>query len=107
MAIFIIGGIVAADPASNCTDPGYLSQETCEDASNAGTGIGVVVLWFIWFFVFIALSLIWFMSRPKGRDCPACGGNVKEGHTACPSCGFDFAAAVGHAPPPPPEQQTT
>jgi hypothetical protein len=94
MAIWIIGAIVSADPAGNCADPGVLSRETCEDASNTGTGIGVVVLWFVWFFGFVALSLIWFMTRRRGRSCPVCGENIKKGLTACPSCGHDFAAAA-------------
>ena len=104
MALWIVGGIVAADPASHCAHPGYLSHQTCEDASNAGTGVGVVALWFIWFFGFIALSLTWLMTRPKGRDCPACGEKVKRGRTVCPNCQFDFAAAVGHEPLRPVEQ---
>ena len=106
MAIWIIGAIASAD-TSDCAKEAtkYFSQQTCEDASNAGTGIGVVVLWFVWFFGFSALSLIWFMTRPKGRDCPACGEKVKKGLTACPNCGHDFmaaAAAAAQQPPPPP-----
>jgi hypothetical protein len=67
MGIWIIAAIAGADPSGNCADPGALSRESCEDASNAGTGIGVVVLWFVWFFGFIPLSLIWFMTRPKEK----------------------------------------
>lgn len=65
MGIWIISAIGTSDPSGNCVHPGAISKQTCEDASNAGTGIGVVVLWFIWFFGFIPLSLIWFMTRPK------------------------------------------
>jgi hypothetical protein len=98
MAIWIVAAIAGADSASNCADPGSISRATCEDVSDAGTGIGVVLLWFVWFFGFIPLSLIWFMTRPKGRECLACGERVKRGLTACPSCQYDFAAAAG-APP--------
>jgi lysylphosphatidylglycerol synthetase-like protein (DUF2156 family) len=96
MAVWIIGAIASAD-TSDCAREAtqYFSRHTCEDASNAGTGIGVVILWFVWFFGFIVLSLIWFMTRPKGRECPACGERVKKGLTVCPSCGHDFAAVAG------------
>jgi hypothetical protein len=99
MALWIIGGIVSADPAGNCLHQAYISKQTCEDASNAGTGIGVIALWFVWFFGFIVLSLIWFMTRPRGRMCPACGERVKTGRTVCPSCGHDFVAAARGAAP--------
>jgi lysylphosphatidylglycerol synthetase-like protein (DUF2156 family) len=94
MALWIVGGIVSADSASNCTEPSAISRSTCEDASDVGTGLGVIALWFVWFFGFIALSLIWFMTRPKGRTCPACGEKVARGLTACRGCGHDFAAAL-------------
>lgn len=104
MALWIIGGIVSADSTSNCVDQTtrYFSQSNCESASDAGTGIAVVALWFVWFFGFIILSLIWFMTRPKGRECPACGERVKKGRTECSNCGHDFkgaaqAGAVPHA----------
>jgi hypothetical protein len=93
-AIWIIAAIATADPAGNCVHHAYISENTCEDASNTGTGIAVVGIWFIWFFGFIALSLIWFMTRPKGRECPACGERVKKGQTTCPECGHDFATAA-------------
>lgn len=99
MAIWIIGAIASADPESQCAREAY--RGACEAGSTAGTGIGVLALWFIWFFGFIILSLIWFMTRPKGRECPVCGENVKRGRTICPSCQYDFAAAVDHEPPRP------
>ncbi len=99
MALWIVGAIISADPANDCAREAY--RGACEAGSTAGSGIAVVALWFIWFFGFIALSLIWFMTRPKGRNCPACGEQVKRGHTKCPSCDFDFAAAVDHESPHP------
>ncbi len=98
MAVSIIAAIVSADPSSHCAHPGALSKATCEDASNAGAGVGVAALWFIWFFGFIALSLIWFMTRPKGRECPACGERVKRGLTRCGSCGHDFTVVAASRP---------
>ncbi len=70
MAIWIIAALGQADPGGNCVHHAYLSKQSCEDASNAGTGIGVVVLWFVWFFGFIPLALIWFMTRPKDKPAP-------------------------------------
>jgi hypothetical protein len=93
-AIWIVAALVTANPAGNCVHHAYITKSTCETASNAGTGIGVAALWFVWFFGFIVLSLIWFMTRAKGRECPACGERVKKGRTTCPACGHDFAAAA-------------
>lgn len=77
--------------ASECGDK---RTQLAQDACDAGTGLGVLVILFIGFIGFVFLSLIWFMSRPKGRDCPVCGEVVKKGRTVCPDCGHDFAAAV-------------
>jgi hypothetical protein len=99
MALWIIAGIANSDPSNNCAHETY--RGACEAGSTAGAGIAIVALWFIWLFGFIALSLIWFMTRPKGRTCPACGEKVKKGRTICPDCQYDFAAAVGHEPPRP------
>src|SRR5690242_14466132 len=86
-AVWIIGGASAADCGSEATQ---LNQDACA----AGTGIGVALVFVLWFVGFIALSLVWFMTRPRGRDCPACGETAKKGQTQCRSCGFDFAAAA-------------
>lgn len=91
-AIWIVGALLSANPASHCVHHAYLTKSDCETARNVGTGVGVVAIWFVWFFGFIALSLIWFMTRPKGRICPVCGERVKRGITVCGSCGHDFAA---------------
>jgi len=103
MLLWIVLGIASADNANHCAQEAhpFLTQEACTDARDAGTGIGVAVLFVLWFFGFVILSLIWFMTRPKGRECPVCGETVKRGRTACPGCGFDFAAAAGYEPEPP------
>lgn len=102
MAAWIIGGVIAADNGEHCAREGhrYLSQSACTSARDVGTGIGVAALFLLWFFGFVVLSLIWFMSRPKGRTCPACGEKVKKGLTVCPNCQFDFAAAASRGPVP-------
>lgn len=90
-AIFLVWiiGAIAARPSQDCA-PG---DSLCHDASDAGTGIGVGIIIFLWFIGFVALALVWLMTRPKHRLCPACGTEAKKGVTACASCGFDFAAA--------------
>lgn len=90
----IAGGASAANQCAHQTGNAYLSASTAQSACNAGTGIGVAAILGLGFFGFVFLSLIWFMTRPKGRDCPVCGVSVKRGKTACASCGHDFAAAV-------------
>jgi hypothetical protein len=98
----------ASSPASDCaTDAsvtsGILTKQECIDASNAGTGIGVGLIFVLWFLGFVALALVWLMSRPRHRSCPACGEDVRKGRTTCNRCGYDFAAAApGRAIPAPP-----
>lgn len=65
-------------------------QEACE----AGTGIGIAIVLLIGFFGFVFFGIIWWMTRPKGRDCPVCGEFVKKGKTRCDNCGHDFAVAA-------------
>jgi hypothetical protein len=95
--------MVAGGNAANCdqyTDSA--SQAGCQ----AGTGIGIAMLMVLWFFGFIVLSILWFMTRPKGCDCPRCGESVKKGVMFCGDCGFDFRTlgqpVVAPMPPPAP-----
>jgi hypothetical protein len=99
MFIWMIGGAATANNAKHCaTDSavvsGILTQHQCTEASNAGTGIGVGLVFFLWFLGFVVLGLVWFMTRRKGRVCPVCGDDVKRGFTACKACGHDFKAAL-------------
>ena len=103
-AIFLIWLIVGiADRPSEDCPPG---DQLCVDASDVGTGIGVALILILWFIGFLVLSLIWLMSRPRHRQCPRCGHDVKKGLTACRNCGYDFAAAPGEAPSPTPVAAT-
>jgi hypothetical protein len=81
-----------------CDNPGALSVQACQDATNAGAGIGAVLIFFLWFIGFVVLSLVWLITRPKHRTCPVCGEDVKKGRTACKKCGHDFAAAAQQRP---------
>jgi lysylphosphatidylglycerol synthetase-like protein (DUF2156 family) len=102
-AIWIIGGV----SSNNSNDRAYcqthinhyFSMQDCLNASHAGTAIGAVLIFFLWFIGFIVLSLIWFMTRRKGRDCPVCGSDVKRGRTVCKECGYDFATQSRPTPP--------
>ena len=97
MLLWLIVGITSANNSSHCAHETsrFFSRSDCTAARDVGTGIGTAIVFTLWFIGFIVLSVIWFMTRPKGRDCPACGEKVKRGHTTCPSCSYDFAAAVG------------
>lgn len=87
IAAWAIGGAAGNDCGSERTE---LNQSACK----AGTGLGVAFILFIGFCGFVILALIWLMTRPARRVCPACGVRVKEGLTRCPGCGHDFADAA-------------
>ncbi|MFN0154170.1 MAG: hypothetical protein ACKVUT_07300 [Gaiella sp.] len=91
--LWVIAGI--SDRASKDCPPG---DDLCVAASDAGTGIGVALIIVLWFFVFIVVSLIWLMTRPSRRICPACGESVKKGVSACKTCGHNFAVAASAVP---------
>jgi hypothetical protein len=98
-AVWMIGGVASANNAENCArDSGGLSVQTCTDASNVGTGIGVALIFMLWFLGFLVLSLVWLMSRPRHRQCPQCGEDVKKGRTVCKHCGYDYVAATRATP---------
>ena len=101
-AVWIIVGI--SDRASKDCPPG---DQLCVDASDTGTGVGVALIIILWFMGFVVLSLVWFMTRPRHRECPACGSNVRKGVTTCKECGYDYAAALQQSPPPLPGQGTS
>jgi hypothetical protein len=91
--LFLIWIIAAvSDRASEDCPP---ADDLCVGASDVGTGIGVALIFVLWFIGFIVLALAWMMSRPKHRQCPRCGHDVKKGETVCKNCGHDFMAAPG------------
>lgn len=89
--IWIIAGI-SSRPSTDCA-PG---DELCVNARDAGTGIGVALIILLWFFVFVVMAIIWFMTRRRNRTCPVCGEDVKKGLTKCKTCGHDFAALASN-----------
>ena len=91
----IAGGSSAAHKTTaECAHETLISHKACEEAANAGTGLGVAFILLIGFVGFVFFSFIWLMSRPKQRTCPVCGEGVRKGRTACAKCGHDFAAAA-------------
>jgi hypothetical protein len=89
--VFFLLLLVAALAADASCKPG---DEVCSSSQAADRVLGAVVVGVLWFSAFVVLSLIWLMTRPHGRACPACGQDVKRGRTTCKKCGYDFAAAA-------------
>lgn len=94
--LLIVAVIAGSDPAAECAGESFRSL--CEAGEEANTENGVTALILFWFIGFVVLALIWFMTRPKRRECPACGEQVKRGLLQCPGCGHDFAAAAAATP---------
>ncbi len=88
--IWIITGISSRPSATAALD-----LKTCQAASDAGTGIGVFLIIFLWVAADIILGIIWLITRKKTRDCPTCGHSVRKGVTTCPKCGTDFRQLYG------------
>lgn len=98
--IWLIAGI--AGTSNNCAGLTGGALSGCQAGTAVGAGIGVTVIVLIWFIGFVVLGLVWLMSRPRHRQCPRCGHDVKKGLTVCRSCGYDFAQATAQIPAPPP-----
>ncbi len=93
----IAGGASATHKtAAECAHATVLSVKACEEAHQAGTGIGIALILLNGFLGFVFFSLIWLMTRPKKRECPVRGEDVRRGVTVCRSCGYDFAPAASH-----------
>jgi hypothetical protein len=107
MLIWLVsyGGEIDSASEDCAQERGQLAQDACEAGTEIGGGIGVGVILAVAFFGFVFLSIIWFMTRPRGRDCPACGELVKKGQTRCEKCGHDMASGLQAAAPPPPPHQ--
>jgi hypothetical protein len=93
--IWIIGGTSSA--ADNCDGKVGDALSACQAGTAIGAGIGAAMIIGLWVAVDIILGIIWLITRPKTRDCPVCGDDVKRGQTRCKKCGHDFAQAAGQA----------
>jgi hypothetical protein len=89
-AVLMVIWAAAVSGSGTCTSDAYGVGQVCSGL-NVGKWLGVSAGGFA------ILCLIWFMTKPQTRLCPACGENVKKGPTNCPKCSFDFAAAAGAA----------
>lgn len=92
MALWAVAGVSAV--GDNCAGRTGSALEACQAGTAIGGGIGLTLIAMVWFIGFIVLALIWLMSRPQRRLCPACGAQVRSGVTVCPSCSYDFAGAA-------------
>lgn len=72
-----------------------------KDCEPIGTDFSRIIVLLFGLIGFAFLSLIWFISKPRSRKCPVCGGRVKRRITVCPSCDHDFAAAAAAGQPSP------
>jgi hypothetical protein len=85
VAIIILA--ISVSGSQTCQSVDGVAQ-VCSGGLDAGKALG------LWAGGFAILGLIWFMTKPRVRLCPACGEDVAKGPTQCPKCGFDFAAAA-------------
>jgi rubredoxin len=102
MLIWVIAGAVSGSHANNCASQtgdafqtAQQAQQLCRAATNTGTAIGVGIVIALWVAGDVILGILWLITRPRGRTCPACGTNAKKGVTVCRGCGYNFAQAAG------------
>ncbi|CAN5472986.1 hypothetical protein BH20ACT15_BH20ACT15_02390 [soil metagenome] len=62
--VLILIWMIAGAAGNDC---GSETSEATQSGCEAGTGIGVAIIGLLGFFGFVFLSLIWLMTRPKGR----------------------------------------
>ena len=84
---------IAASGSQTCQNDAGIVR-VCSGGLDGGKAL------LLWAGGFAVLSLIWVMTKPQTRLCPACGESVKKGPTSCPKCSFDFAAAAPAASDP-------
>ena len=66
ITVWMIGGGASAQSSADCASENSASAvKLCQDAAEIGTGIGIALIGTLGFFGFVALSLVWFMTRPK------------------------------------------
>lgn len=64
-ALFLIWIIVAVATNKSTSDCNGLDQQTCDNAKNAGTAIGVGLVIVFWAFVDIILGILWLVTRRR------------------------------------------
>lgn len=97
MLVWLVAGLgAAADTAQDCVGEEF--TEACEAGVAVGTTVAAGFIMVLWFLGNGILGILWLVTRPKTRDCPVCGEDVKRGVTRCKSCGHDFAVAATTPP---------
>ena len=96
--LMIVWAVTVTNAVGQACTAEQANRGACELGANVGGALGVGLIFFIWLIGFLVLTVIWFMSRPQRRLCPACGQPAKKGVTVCTRCGFDFRAAAGGQP---------
>ena len=89
----------ASNSCASQAGGGSFASQFCQNyvGQQAATHTGAILI--VGFIGFVVLAIIWFMRRPQGRDCPACGDLARRGVTICGGCGFDFSAAARRGAP--------
>ena len=69
--VWVVGGSISghAHNVASCAHQAdaFFTQKDCQNASDAGTAIGAGLVIGLWFMGFLVLSLVWFMTRPRGQ----------------------------------------
>lgn len=91
MLIWLIAGVASATHNPQCAHTAVLGAKACQNATDAGAGIGAGIVIALWVAGDVILGVLWLVTR--GRVCPTCGRGVRKGLTACRACGHDFRLA--------------
>ncbi|MGH3325983.1 MAG: hypothetical protein ACRDOV_16380 [Streptomyces sp.] len=91
--------ILGASSGPDCGGKTGDALTQCE-AGQVGTGIGVFGLILIWALGDIILGVLWMITKPHKRECPACGNSVRKGVMRCGACGYDFRQMLRPGAPP-------
>lgn len=97
--LMLLWAISVGDAVGDACTTEQANRGACQLGATLGGGVALVVILVIWLVGFLVLSVIWFMSRPQRRLCPACGHTAKKGEFTCRRCGFDFRSAAAGQPP--------
>jgi hypothetical protein len=102
--LMLLWAVSVGDAVGDACTAELANRGACQLGATLGGGLALSFILVVWLIGFLVLSVIWFMSRPQRRLCPACGHTAKRGEFTCRRCGFDFRTAATVQPPagPPP-----
>lgn len=61
----VSAGASTGESVDECLADGFLTRAECQEAVDAGTGIGVFLIVVFGALVFLVLAAVWFMTRPR------------------------------------------